>query len=77
MIHPADRWRILQRIETLREGKERYLEDEFKVIRPDGSVRDLQIRGESVFDEYGKIIAAVGAVLDITYDSNSRQRSVI
>jgi len=77
MIHPADRWRILQRIETLREGKERYLEDEFKAIRPDGSVRDLQIRGESVFDEYGKIIAAVGAVLDITYDSNSRQRSVL
>jgi PAS domain S-box-containing protein len=77
IFHPADRWRMLQRFEALREGKERYLEDEFKVIRPDGTVADVLIRGESVFDEYGKTVAAVGALLDITTHCMSGQRLVI
>ena len=73
LVHPADRWHLLRAVQAVREGKERYAEDKYKVIRPDGSVRDVYAQGEPVFDECGKVVGIFGALLDITEDWKSRR----
>ncbi len=64
-IHPDDRnlWR--QNVKrVLKTGK--FSQFDCRIIRPDGSIRHIEARGEGVFDSQGKVIQAVGTTLDIT-----------
>jgi PAS domain S-box-containing protein len=64
-IHPDDRDRVeITMNEAIAARKEFALE--FRVVRPDGSVRWLRDRGRIVLDDEGTAIAATGAVMDVT-----------
>jgi PAS domain S-box-containing protein len=50
--------------EALARG-ERFIENEFRYLRPDGSERWLMLRAEAQFDVEGKPVRAVGVLMDI------------
>jgi PAS domain S-box-containing protein len=65
MVHSADR-------RAYRESLERTVRDaaafnfEYRIVRPDGSVRHVQSVGEPVLDGRGRVQQLVGTLLDIT-----------
>jgi PAS domain S-box-containing protein len=62
-IHPEDRERAFGILERQREGG---FEVEYRVVRPDGSVRWIRDRGFPVKDASGKTYRVVGLAEDIT-----------
>jgi PAS domain S-box-containing protein len=64
-IHPDDRERIrLSAEQALNEGRE--IEEEFRIIRPDGHLRWLAGKGRTYKGEDGHPIRMIGIALDIT-----------
>jgi PAS domain S-box-containing protein len=64
-IHPEDRDRTREnRQKQFRERRE--LVDDYRVVLPDGAVRDLHIIGHPILDENGKLVEYVGTAMDIT-----------
>lgn len=64
MIHPEDRFRVLSR---LRESSPSGLVDEeFRILRSDGAVRWLWLRGFPVRDAGGSVQSIVGTAQDIS-----------
>src|SRR6185436_8067476 len=64
-IHPADRARMLDSVaKTLSGDGHHHLE--FRIVRPDGSVRWLESRGRLLRDAQGKPERLVGVTSDIT-----------
>ena len=70
LVHPDDHERIAGMLESLvaRAGEEPGAteEAEFRVIRPDGSVRELLARGRIETDEQGKPAFVLGSAQDMT-----------
>jgi two-component system cell cycle sensor histidine kinase/response regulator CckA len=62
--HPEDRWRPRRLIETLARG-EKGAED-YRVLRPDGTVRWIRDRGFPVTDAAGEYRYSVGIAEDVT-----------
>ncbi len=62
-IHPEDRERILLALPKIAQGEYR---DEYRVVRPDGSVRWVSDRAFPVRDADGRIVRVVGIATDIT-----------
>lgn len=65
LIHPDDRDWVMQTVnQTLEEkGSFNY---SHRIVRPDGMVRILHARGETVTDETGSVINMIGTAQDIT-----------
>ncbi|MFN6495463.1 MAG: EAL domain-containing protein [Nostoc sp. DedQUE01] len=65
MLHPEDR-SVLQRhlLKAIANGTAFNLE--YRIVRPDGSLRYLESRAEVAYDTQGKTIRLYGAILDIT-----------
>ncbi len=64
-FHPDDAARVKQRFTAaLRSGS--FYEIEHRIVRPDGSVRDLYNVAEPHFDAQGEMAKYIGATLDIT-----------
>lgn len=66
-IHPEDRWRIQASLEDLAAGG--YRQDwrqEYRVVRPDGSVRWVWDNAVPIADETGTVHRMVGSARDIT-----------
>ncbi|MFN6469275.1 MAG: EAL domain-containing protein [Nostoc sp. SerVER01] len=65
MLHPEDR-SVLQRhlLKAIANGTPFNLE--YRIVRPDGSLRYLESRAEVAYDTQGKTIRLYGAILDIT-----------
>jgi PAS domain S-box-containing protein len=64
-IHPDDRAQVRASISAaLQTGKE--FRHEERIVRPDGSIRELQSIGEVVRDESGTAIRMLGVCLDVT-----------
>ncbi|MEH2165634.1 MAG: EAL domain-containing protein [Nostoc sp.] len=65
MLHPEDR-PVLRRylLQAIANGKPFNLE--YRIVRPDGSLRYLESRAEVAYDTQGKTIRLYGAILDIT-----------
>jgi len=70
LVHPEDRERFLRRMrETLQPQETLEFEDEYRLLRPDGSIRWIRTRGRTFFAGSGKSrhpISATGIVMDIT-----------
>jgi PAS domain S-box-containing protein len=66
LVHPEDRAAIEQITTELAAGRRRTLDLEYRIIRPDGSIRLLHSRGEATFDERGKPLLSTGMVMDVT-----------
>jgi PAS domain S-box-containing protein len=65
MVHPDDRPQFQTQLERAIAHRE-LLKVEYRVIRPDGSVRHLETRAEPITNSDGQVVKLVGAVLDIT-----------
>jgi PAS domain S-box-containing protein len=64
IIHPDDRLRVLNQLhEAATTGK---LDEEFRIVRPDGTIRWVGAHGFPVRDAEGKIYRLAGVVVDIT-----------
>jgi PAS domain S-box-containing protein len=62
-IHPEDRPRVVEAITT---DRERGFDVEFRVLRPDGSMRWIRDRGFPIKNEKGRVYRLAGIAEDIT-----------
>ena len=65
IVHPEDRGYAIQRYDQVVHEAKLY-DLEYRVIRPDGSVRFVQSMGEPIRNADGAVVRLVGALLDIT-----------
>lgn len=63
-IHPDDQTRVNQAIEQQLQGQR--TEIEYRVIRPDGSIRWILDRGFPIFNEQGQVHLIAGIAADMT-----------
>ncbi|HBK65432.1 MAG TPA: hypothetical protein DD000_18515, partial [Cyanobacteria bacterium UBA11166] len=64
-FHPEDRERYIKLIyEKAIEGQP--FEADLRIIRNDGSIRHIEARGESAFNDKGELIRLFGTILDIS-----------
>jgi PAS domain S-box-containing protein len=63
-IHPEDRERVLSAaVGVAREGPDRM---EYRIVRPDGSVRLVRDRSYPVRDDRGRVVRLAGVVEDVS-----------
>ncbi len=65
LIHPDDRHQVWQHLEGCLSRREHF-EHEFRIVRPDGSIRWIANRAEFEYDEEGMGVRSFGVALDIT-----------
>jgi PAS domain S-box-containing protein len=65
-VHPDDRADYEAALERYVEGQTAGLEGLWRIVRPDGGIRWLQIRANSVRDATGAVVKIVGTGLDST-----------
>ncbi|MBN1570573.1 MAG: PAS domain S-box protein [Acidobacteria bacterium] len=63
-IHPEDRERVLASISMAKAGQ--LLHYEHRIVRPDGEIRHMRIKGFPVYDKGGKIRLYIGVGEDVT-----------
>ncbi|MBI4552731.1 MAG: GAF domain-containing protein [Candidatus Latescibacteria bacterium] len=63
-VHPDDRERVLRAIEQQRRGEN--TSEEYRIIRPDGSIRWVWDRGFPIKDSSGNVYRVTGIAEDIT-----------
>src|SRR6185437_4925480 len=66
ILHPDDRMRVWQKLNSLMARREIPYADEYRFIRPDGSVQWISGAGRFYYDETGKAVRMTGVVQDIT-----------
>ena len=64
-IHPDDRQRVADADAAARDGH-KAIDMEYRIVRPDGEVRIVHERAESVCDDAGQPVRLIGTVHDIT-----------
>ncbi len=64
-VHPEDRDMVDEEIQRAIRERRTYVA-EFRIIRPDGTVRWLRDQGKPLCDENDRILCLTGAVIDIT-----------
>ncbi|MET0268884.1 MAG: PAS domain-containing protein [Sphingomonas sp.] len=64
-IHPEDRQRAIESMEKAGEPGRENRED-YRIIRPDGSVRWLSSRGQAFFDTENRPVRIAGVSMDVT-----------
>jgi PAS domain S-box-containing protein len=65
-VHPADRQRAQTELETAVASPGRLFSSEYSVILPDGSLRRLLGRGQTIRDADGRAVRMVGINMDVT-----------
>jgi PAS domain S-box-containing protein len=71
-VHPDDRERVIRvRQAALASGR---LEDEYRIVQPDGSVRWIVDRGGPIFDVEGRLSRFIGANVDVTERREAAER---
>jgi PAS domain S-box-containing protein len=63
-VHPGDRERVRAAVESLARG--RCMDEEYRVVRPDGSERWVWDRGFPIRDDAGGVVRVAGIAEDIT-----------
>jgi PAS domain S-box-containing protein len=64
-VHPEDRSRVAATVGAALSDNRPFSMDE-RILRPDGSVRQLRSHGQVVLDEGGRALKMVGACMDVT-----------
>jgi len=64
-VHPDDRAAVERAVEAAREGDGEYTA-EFRIVRPDGSIRWVRDRGRVICDVSHEPILMTGAIVDVT-----------
>jgi diguanylate cyclase (GGDEF)-like protein/PAS domain S-box-containing protein len=65
-IHPDDRARVARTIATTMAGSSTQLRAEYRFRRADGSYAHVLDRGSLIRDKDGKVVRAIGAMLDLS-----------
>jgi diguanylate cyclase (GGDEF)-like protein/PAS domain S-box-containing protein len=71
-IHPKEKAAELSKIISARNQRSMY-KSEFRILRPDGEVRWLNVRSTTMQTEDGRILGRVGTVIDITEEKQAQQ----
>jgi len=72
-VHPSDRARVMEWLtHAIQQGGRTALE--FRIERPDGSIRRLRSTGRAIVDEHGQVARMVGVVEEVT-DAQQRGSS--
>ena len=72
LIHPEDRVHVLSKLdEATRNG---HFNERFRIVRPQGDIRWVWVRGFPVRDAGGKIRRLVGTALDITAQKGAEEQ---
>ena len=72
VIHAADRTHVLAKLEeAVRSGQ---FNQKFRIVRPEGEVRWVWVRGFPVRDADGNIMRLVGTALEITAEKEAEER---
>jgi PAS domain S-box-containing protein len=64
-LHPDDQPRFRELIETATREKAEW-EAEYRIVHPDGPVRDIHVVGHPVLSTSGHLVEFVGTVIDVT-----------
>ena len=72
-LHPEDAGHTLERLYRALESRETSYHDEFRIVRPDGSVRWLEGVARIIRDETGKAVRMSGVNMDITDRKRAEQ----
>jgi PAS domain S-box-containing protein len=71
LIHPEDRVHVLTELdEATRNG---HFDERFRIVRPQGDIRRVWVRGFPVRDAGGKIRRLVGTALEITAQKEAEE----
>jgi PAS domain S-box-containing protein len=70
-IHPDDRGRVVEQLNRRREGV--FLDLEFRIVRPDGTIRWVRNRAFPVKDENGQVSRVAGLMEDISERKRSEE----
>src|SRR4030042_1314588 len=62
-VHPEDKDRVMRSLEKKSQGE---VEEVYRIVRPDGSIRWINDRSFPVYDSLGKMRRIVGIAADIT-----------
>ena len=73
-IHPEDRERVMAALAD--PGRDKW-ELQYRIVRPDGSVRLITDRALAVRDREGKVLRVVGVATDITCDEQPPERPAV
>ena len=65
LVHPADRPRVLSVFQDSLDGKRPY-DLQYRVVKKDGSIRDIHAVAETTRDENGNAVRMIGRVEDVT-----------
>jgi PAS domain S-box-containing protein len=63
-VHPDDRDRVVRALTSMRASG--HLDEEYRIVRPDGSIRWIRDRGYPLKDTSGRVIRIAGVAEDIT-----------
>ncbi len=64
-VHPDDRDRFIKLIQEKAVARQ-FFEVDVRIILKDGSIRHIEVRGTTIFDELGHSVSMFGTVLDIS-----------
>jgi PAS domain S-box-containing protein len=72
-LHPEDRERHRHVVKKILATQEPY-DEEFRIVRPDGSEAVINVRGEVILDDRGEVVRLTGTAQDITQRKQAEQR---
>ena len=72
-VHPDDRWRVSEAIADARQNRKLYAA-EFRIVKPDGTVRWLAARGKFYYARNGNPERMLGVSLDITERKSAEEK---
>lgn len=76
-VHPDDRARVENAMATaLADGGSVEFEDEYRLIRADGTIRWVRVKGRTFRDQRGRTLRAAGTIVDIT-DRRSADQALV
>ena len=75
-MHPEDRLSVEQAYKEAH-GKKADFQSEFRIVLPDGTIKNIHSVGHPIVSESGSIIEFVGAAIDITERKQAEQRLIV
>ncbi|MDK9715905.1 MAG: EAL domain-containing protein [Sulfuritalea sp.] len=73
-LHPEDREQTLARIIAMLRAKEADFKLSYRIVRPDGEIRHLEVHNHIVRDASGRTLRLIGADFDVTERKRTEER---
>lgn len=73
IIHPADREKVKNAAKKAFSGSSEYMVN-YRVICPDGSIREVASQGDVTFDQFGDSVQMIGVAQDVTEKKKAEKK---